>query len=72
MVRTSSSFDNIRRTQKQLLNERIRAIKNTIKISSWERDIYINQLVSVLDHEIFKECQAFISRVREARHRHVR
>ena len=72
MVRTSRSEEIIRRAEKQLLNGRIRAINSTIKISSWERDTCINQLEIVLDQEIFKESQAFISMVRKVRHRHVR
>ena len=51
-------------------HQEIMAINKTIKISSWERNI--SHLVSVLDQDTFKECQAFISRVRESRNRHVK
>ena len=67
-VRTSKSFKIISRAEKQLLNERIRAISNTTEVNSWERDACINQLENVLDQKISKGCQAFISRIRKARH----
>ena len=72
MVRTSRNFEIIRKTKRQLLNERIGAISNTTEISTWERDTCINQLVNMLDQDTFKEWKTFISRVGEARQRSVR
>ena len=37
MIRTLRSFDIIRKSEKQLLNKRIRAINNTIGVSSGRR-----------------------------------
>ena len=71
-VRMSISFDIIRRVERQLQNERIRAIENTTEISSWESDTCMSQSASVLDQDTFQEYYTFISRVREAKHRCVR
>ena len=71
-VRTPRSYEIMKRAEKWLQNERIRAINNTITISSWERDTCINQLASILDEGTFKEWHAFIYRATEARHKHVR
>ena len=55
-VKTSESFEIIRKAEKQLLNDRIRTISNTIKVRSWERDPCINQFANVVDQVTFKEC----------------
>ena len=55
-----------------MLNKKIRAINNTTEISSWKGDTCINQFLSILDQETFKECQAFICRDGETIHRCVR
>ena len=62
-VRTSRSFDIIRKVERLLLNERIRSIYNATKSSSWQRDTCASQLGSVVDEDTFRECQAFINRV---------
>ena len=46
--RTSKSFGFIRKVERQLLNERVRSINNTIELSISQRDTCIGQLKSAL------------------------
>ena len=71
-VRTSGNFEIIRRAEKHLLNERIRAINIITKISSWQRGTGIYQLVYVLDQDNSNEFQTLTFRDRKACHRHGR
>ena len=69
-VRTSKGFQIIRRAEKQLLNERIRSINNTLELLMLKRDTYIKEFQdTILDNEIgkktFEECGSFIKRVKE-------
>ena len=68
-VRTSRSFDIIRKVERQLLNKRVRFINNSIELSSWQRDTCISQLASVLDEDTFKEWKTFLNRIRGSRHK---
>ena len=61
----------IRKAEKQLLNESIRSINNTIKINMVRRDAYFHQLERELDQETLQECINFINKVRDYRHRKV-
>ena len=57
--------------EKQLLNECIRSINNMIEMYMYKRDTYFHQLEGVLDQKTHEECQSFIKRVVECRHRRV-
>ena len=61
----------IRKAEKQLLNECIRSINNTIEINMFRRDAYFHQLERELDQGTLQECINFINKVRECRHRKV-
>ena len=72
-VRTSKGFQIIRRAEKQLLNECIRSINNTLELLMLKRDTCIREFQdTILDNEIgkktFEECGSFIKRVKECRH----
>ena len=56
----------IRKTERVLLNERIRNINNTIAMATTERDTCINTLFEVFPKEIMEECKMFINLRREA------
>ena len=55
-IRTPRSFEMIRWAERQLLNERIKYIKNTIYSCAIKRDTGINYLFIVLDRIIFQVC----------------
>ena len=40
-------------------------------LNRWQRDMCISQLESVWDEDTFKEYQAFINKIREARHKRI-
>ena len=53
-IHTTKASEIIRRAEKQLLNECIRAINNMIELNMYK------QLERVLDQDILEECQKFI------------
>ena len=59
----------IKRAERQLLNEKIRTINNTLEIYEHQRDTCIDHLTRVLDKTMMEEWKEFIDRVREARHK---
>ena len=63
---TSKTYEIIRKAERQLFNECFRIIKNTIELSSLQRDTSINQWERVLDEITSRECQAFIYSIKEA------
>ena len=67
-IRTSKSYDAIRRTEKQLLNKRVRSINNILYMCSISKDTCKNKLANILDKELLRECQEFVVRIRQARH----
>ena len=67
-IRSHRSDCIIYRAKTKLLNERIRNINNTIECYEHEKYMYSNKLISILGSEIFKQCENYINRVREARH----
>ena len=56
------------RAEKQLIEERIRAINNTIEVCTCRRDTCMGELKGQISAYYFKECCEFIERVRECRH----
>ena len=66
-VRTSKGLQIIRRAEKQLLNERIRSINNTLELLMLKRDTCIKEFQdTIIDNEIgkktFEECGSFIKK----------
>ena len=70
-LHTRKASQIVRKAEKQLLNERIRSINNTIEINMFRRDVYFHQLERELDQETLQDCINFISIVRECRHKKV-
>ena len=67
-IRTSKSYDIIRRVEGKLLNERVRNINNNLDMFGMRRDSYRNKLADISDKELFNECLEFIFRIKQARH----
>ena len=68
---TKKASQIIRKAERQLLNEHIRNINNTIEINMFKRDAYFQQLEKELDQGTLQECLNFIGKVRECRHKRV-
>ena len=58
----------IRKTEKLLLNERIRMINNTIEMLNHVKDTCIEELSKALKQEDMKECKEFMKDIKEERH----
>ena len=77
IIKTSKGLQIIRRAEKQLLNEHIRSINNTLELLMVKRDTCIKEFKDTIqDNEAagqktFEECGSFIKRVRECRHNKV-
>ena len=74
-VRTSKGFQIIRRAEKQLLNERIRSINNTLELLMLKRDTCIKEFQdTIIDNEIgkrpLKSVDPFIKRVKGMQTQH--
>ena len=67
-IRTPRHYDIIRKAERQLPNERISCINNTLYICGTKGDMCYNKLLCVLYRDTLQECWAFINRVMEARH----
>ena len=70
-LHTRKASQIVRKAERQLLNECIRNINNTIEINMFKRDAYFQQLEKELDQGTLQECLNFISKVRECRHKRV-
>ena len=71
-IKTIRGLEIIRKTERKLLNERIRSINNSLEIYMYERSSIVHQLEERLGQSnIIKECQDFINRVIECRHQRV-
>ena len=69
-IKTTRGLEIIRKAEKQLLNEHIRCINNSLELYVYEK-AYFHQLKEKLDNNTMEECQDFINRVVEARHQRV-
>ena len=73
-IRTVRGMEIIRKTERKLLNERIRSINNSLELYTYERDSIIKQLEEKLEQDpsnLLQECQDFIKRIIECRHHRV-
>ena len=78
-VKTSKVFQIIRRAERQLLNECIRSINNTLELLMMKRDTCIQELKDTIvdkedmeyDQKTFEECGSLIKRVIECQHNRV-
>ena len=73
-IRTVRGLEIIRKTERKLLNERVRSINNSLELYMYERDSIVQQLEEKLEQDqsnLLEECQDFIQRVIECKHHRV-
>ena len=61
-----------KKTEKSLLNERIRSINNMITMLKFQRDTCVNSLLDIFSKETMEECEKLINLRREASYIKVR
>ena len=67
-LKTPKAIKIIKKTERALLNERIRTINNTIELCKHEKDTCIEDLSKVLDQDDMEECKRFMFNIKEERH----
>ena len=67
-IKTDRGLKIIQRAEKQLMDERVRQINNTIDVCSHLIYTCMNDLKVKIRQEHFKQCQEFIDKIREYRH----
>ena len=67
-VKTPKGRQIIKKSERALLNERIKSINNSIAMFTIQRDTCMNQLKDNLDKETMEKCERFIKEKREIRH----
>ena len=67
-LKTPKAIKIIRKTERALLNERIRTINNTIEMLEHEKDTCIEALSKVLNQEDMDECNRSMFKTKEDRH----
>ena len=70
-IQTDRGRKIIEKTEKQLLEERVRQINNTIDVCSQLTHTCIEELKGKIQPDLFEECQVFIDKIREWRHKTV-
>ena len=71
LVRTQRGQDIIYKTEKKLLNERIKNINMTLKHYEQEAYMYQHDLKQLIEQQWWEECKVEITKVRESRHKQV-
>ena len=67
-LKTSKAIQVIRKTERALLNERIRTINNTLELLNYVKDTCIEDLSKALKQEDMEECKNFMVNIKEDRH----
>ena len=67
-IKTPRGLNIIRKTEKGLLNGRIKTINNTIERLECQKDTCILELSRVLDKEAMAECNRFMDKLKEDKH----
>ena len=68
-IKTERGIKIIQRAEKQLMDEMVRLINDTIDICRNLIDTCISELKDITNQELFEECQVFIKKMRECRHK---
>ena len=71
LVRTQRGQDIIYKTEKKLLNTRIKNINMTLKHYEQEAYMYQHDLKQLIEQQWWEECKVEITKVRESRHKQV-
>ena len=67
-IKTPKAISTIRKTEKALLNERVRTINNTTEIHESQSYTCKTELSRVVDQETMAECIKFMFKIKEDRH----
>ena len=67
-IRTLWGKKILQRAEKQLANECVKSINNTIDACTFLRDTCMNEFKDHINNNLFEECSEFINWVREGRH----
>ena len=67
-MKTPKAKEIIRRTERLLLNERIRMINNTLEMLKHVKDTCIEDLSKALKQEDMEECKDYMNNIKEERH----
>ena len=70
-IKTERGKKIIEKVEKQLMDERVRQINNTIDVCNHLIYTCMNEMKGKIGPELFGECQVFIDKIREWRHRTV-
>ena len=71
MLRTLKGKEIIYKTERRLLNERIKNINMTLKHYKHEGYMYQEDLKQLIDQDSWERCKAEINKVKELRHKSV-
>ena len=69
-IKTPKAISIIKKTERALLNERVRTINNTIEMLEHQCHTCRTELTRVLDQEIMAECDEIMFKIKEDRHYH--
>ena len=59
----------IRRVEKQMLNERVRSINQTLYLCEFKREACYTRLKNIIqDRKVLQQCSSLIDRVKEVQH----
>ena len=67
-IKTPKAKKIIKKTERALLNERIRMINNTIELCKHEKDTCMEELSKIMGQEDMEECKRFMFYIKEERH----
>ena len=67
-IKTPKAISIIKKTERALLNERVRTINSTIKMLECQCHICRSELTKVLDQETMAECDKIMFKIKEDRH----
>ena len=67
-IKTPKAISIIKKTERTLLNERVRTINNTIEMLECQCHMCRTELSRVLDREIMAECDKIMFKIKENRH----
>ena len=70
-IKTERGIKIIQKAEKQLMDERVRQINNTIDICNNLINTCMNELKVKIGQELYDKCQEFIEKIREWRHKTV-
>ena len=68
-IKTLRGIKIIQRAEKQLIDERVRFINNTIDVCMNLKDTCMKELKYLISSEFYEKCHDFIKKIRKCRHK---